>query len=75
MHATQSPEDMARITNMISSNFMFQNLSPNQMEHILQVMQLKIVAEGELIIREGDAGDELYVIDRCSCMLFFSCRF
>jgi cAMP-dependent protein kinase regulator len=49
---------------MLASNFMFENLSPIQKSQIYKVMKLRDVMSGETIIREGDQGDEMYVIDK-----------
>ncbi|CAE7689181.1 unnamed protein product, partial [Symbiodinium microadriaticum] len=63
-HATEkTPEEMNRISEMTKANFMFQSLSSQQKEQIFQVMSLKQVKAGEMIIREGEEGDEMYIID------------
>ncbi len=43
---------------------MFQKLSPLQKDLIYAVMHLKEVKKDEVIIREGDQGDEMYIVDR-----------
>jgi hypothetical protein len=42
---------------------MFQNLSPLQKDLIYAVMNLREVKKEEVIIREGDKGDEMYIVD------------
>lgn len=59
----KSPADLARISDMLKANFMFQSLSPQQRDQIFRVMKLRTVAADELIIKEGENGDEMYVID------------
>jgi hypothetical protein len=59
----KSAEEMARIEEMVRANFMFQSLSRQQREQIFWVMKLRTVKEGELIIKEGDEGDVMYIID------------
>jgi hypothetical protein len=49
---------------MLANNFMFANLSPIQKGNIYKVMKLRDVKAGEVIIREGDQGDEMYIIDK-----------
>jgi CRP-like cAMP-binding protein len=49
---------------MLANNFMFQNLSSIQKEQIFKVMSLKHVKANVIIIKEGDQGDEMYIIDR-----------
>lgn len=55
---------MKRLTNMLKMNFMFEKLTPIQHEQVVKVMRLKKVKEDELIIKEGDQGDEMYIVDR-----------
>lgn len=59
----QSAEEMRRVSEMTKANFMFQSLSAQQKEQIFQVMTLRRVKAGDMIIREGDEGDEMYIID------------
>lgn len=59
----KSPADLARIADMLKANFMFQSLSAQQRDQVFRVMKLRNVAADELIIKEGDNGDEMYVID------------
>lgn len=56
----KTPEQMARISEMVKANFMFQSLSSNQKDQIFRVMSYKTVKAGETIIREGDKVRPLY---------------
>lgn len=49
---------------MLAANFMFQNLTATQKEKVIRVMTLRHVVVDELIIREGDRGDEMYIVER-----------
>lgn len=60
---SKTPEELARLNEMVSPNFMFQHLTEHQKDQVFKVMSLKVVTAGEVIIREGDVGDVLYVID------------
>mmetsp|Transcript_10708 Transcript_10708/g.16227 ORF Transcript_10708/g.16227 Transcript_10708/m.16227 type:complete len:1008 (-) Transcript_10708:197-3220(-) len=63
-HATEkTPEQMNRLSQMTAANFMFQSLSTQQRTQIFRVMTLRDVKKGEVIISEGDKGDEMYIID------------
>lgn len=59
----KTPEELERVSNMVKTNFMFQHLTPTQREQIFSVMSLKRVSADEMIIKEGDNGDEMYIID------------
>lgn len=59
----KTPEELERLSDMVKSNFMFQHLTNAQKEQIFQVMRLKFVTADQTIIKEGDAGDEMYIID------------
>jgi hypothetical protein len=62
----QSAADIARISKMLANNFMFENLTVTQKEKAYKVITSRNVAVDEVIIREGDKGDEMYIIDRCA---------
>lgn len=59
----KTDEELKRIGQMLKANFMFQHLDPQQREQIFKVMQLRSVKAGTLIIQEGAAGEEMYIID------------
>lgn len=59
----KTPDELARIGHHLKSNFMFQHLQASQRDQIFQVMKLRDVKADELIIKEGDAGDEMYIVD------------
>jgi hypothetical protein len=48
---------------------MFEKLSPTQKENIYKVMQFRKVVKNETIIKEGDHGDEMYIVDRLLLLL------
>jgi serine/threonine protein kinase len=60
----KSAEEIERIEKMVDANFMFQHLSQQQRDLIFKVMKLRRVIAGEVIIKEGDPGDEMYIVDR-----------
>lgn len=43
---------------------MFEALSPIQKDHIFKVMQSRDVVAGDVIIKEGEQGDDMYLVDR-----------
>ncbi len=49
---------------MLNTNFMFENLSPVQKDNICKVMKLRNVTVSQQVIKEGDHGDEMYIINR-----------
>lgn len=49
---------------MLSTNFLFENLSPVQKDNIYKVMTMKEVQPNEVIIKEGEQGDAMYIVDR-----------
>lgn len=63
MSTPKSPEDMERISKMLNANFMFADLSVLQKEQIASVCKARDVNVDELIIKEGDKGDEMYLVD------------
>lgn len=51
------------ILSAMRTNFVFQHLNTTQRAAVVDVMKPIHVVEGEWIIRQGDAGDKLYVVD------------
>ena len=95
----QSEADIARISKMLDTNFMFQNLTTLQkekvrhtdglyivytyyiysshvllcVEQVIRVMTQRRVAVDEMVIKEGDRGDEMYIVDRYTPSLLLLC--
>ena len=59
----KSPTDATRINELINSNFMFQKLTVDQKELLSKVITFKEVRKDEVIINEGDDGNEMFIID------------
>jgi CRP-like cAMP-binding protein len=60
---TKTASEKTLINTMLESNFLFSSLRPEQRDLIVKVMSLQLVTAGDEIIREGDTGDALYIID------------
>jgi serine/threonine protein phosphatase PrpC/serine/threonine protein kinase len=60
---TKTQEEIAKISTIFSTSFMFQNISPIQKDHIYKVLTPRDISAHEFIIREGDQGDEMYIVD------------
>lgn len=52
-----------RIRNAVKENFLFKSLDEKQMVDIVDVMGVKKVEAGDVVITEGENGDFFYVID------------
>ena len=61
---SQTEEELKLIASTIQTNFMFSNLAQKHKEMVYRVMKLRQVKENELVIKEGDPGDEMYVVNR-----------
>jgi len=59
----KTPAELTRITDLINSNFMFKKLTPEQKELLYKVMTFKEVKKDEIVINEGEAGTEMFIID------------
>lgn len=68
---TKTPEEFNRVMKMLNNNFMFQNLSITHKENICKVMKLRNVTVNQLVIREGDRGDEMYIVNRYNYYRYF----
>jgi len=54
---------MQQLERAISKNILFQHLEEDERTDVFDSMELKTVSEGEVIIRQGDEGDNFYVVD------------
>ena len=63
-----------RIKHRLKESFMFKNLEDKEMDIVVDAMKEMKFKEGETIIKQGDKGDELYVLEsgECSCFKVFS---
>jgi len=58
----KSTEEAYRIRQAISSNFLFQHLSPTQFDLVINTFDRVDVKAGETIITQGEPGDKFYVV-------------
>lgn len=54
--------ERAKIRDLIGNIFMFKNLEDKEMNIILDAMETKVYEAGETVIKQGDDGNELYVV-------------
>lgn len=59
----KSVEQKALIEGAIRNSFLFQHLSNAQRERVISVMQRVEVVTGDWVIKQGDQGDRLYIIE------------
>lgn len=59
----KSNEARMRIAAAISQNLLFRNLEPDQKREVVDAMFEKKVPAGSSIIKQGDEGDNFYVVD------------
>ncbi|KAG5317537.1 KAPR2 kinase, partial [Pseudoatta argentina] len=60
----KSDEQRQRLSESVKNILLFRALDEEQMADVLDAMFEKIVQPGEFIIRQGDDGDNFYVIER-----------
>jgi len=63
-------EAQERIAAAISNNLLIRNLESDQRREVVDAMSERKVAAGEVVIKQGDAGDEFYVVDEGSFDVF-----
>ena len=61
---TKTADEFSKVLKMLNNNFMFQNLSIVHKENIAKVMKLRNVTVNQYVIKEGDRGDEMYIVNR-----------
>lgn len=59
----KSDEAKIRIASAISNNLLFRNLEKDQKSEVVDAMFEKAVPKGTSIIRQGEEGDNFYVVD------------
>merc|ERR1740133_202402 len=59
----KTAEEIARIKAAVRANFLFQHPNETQAQLVYDVMKRVPVMKGEVVIRQGDAGDWFYVVD------------
>lgn len=72
-HYDKSDETKAALKLRLEQAFMFSALNPEELEVVLGAMQQCRKKPGEYVIREGDDGDNLYVVEKgtLSCTKVF----
>ncbi|ORX93570.1 camp-dependent protein kinase regulatory subunit [Basidiobolus meristosporus CBS 931.73] len=61
---SKSDEARMRIASATSSNLLFRNLEPDQKREVVDGMFERKVTQGEVVIQQGDEGDNFYVVDQ-----------
>jgi cAMP-dependent protein kinase regulator len=56
-------DQMSRILHVLESSFLFAALDPSELQVVAKAMQEKVIDAGTMIIRQGDDGDVLYVVE------------
>ncbi|KAK0054041.1 cAMP-dependent protein kinase type II regulatory subunit [Biomphalaria pfeifferi] len=59
----KTDEQRERLTKTVSGILLFRSLEPEQTQQVIDAMFEKKVSPGETVIRQGDDGDNFYVID------------
>ncbi|ANB15711.1 cAMP-dependent protein kinase regulatory subunit BCY1 [Sugiyamaella lignohabitans] len=58
-----SPEQLKRLNDSVSKNFLFSNLDEDSLHLLLHALEEKKVAAGTTIIQQGDQGDFYYIVE------------
>lgn len=66
----KSDEQLAGLKKMVANTFLFSTLDAEQMETLLAAMFQRDYGAGETIIRQGDEGDNFYVIYSGECDVY-----
>ena len=59
----KSEEETARILEILKKNVLFKHLDTDQMNTVKDAMTSMKFSEGDVIIKQGDDGDNFYVLD------------
>ena len=67
----KSEKEKERIGAAVKSNFLFTSLDEEQMKTVVDAMKLHQYKAGDTVIKQGDDGDEFFVLENgtCECYL------
>lgn len=60
----KTPDQLKRIRDAIKDNFLFKNLDEEQEADVLNAMKEVSIPANEIIIKQGDAGDYFYIVEK-----------
>lgn len=60
----KSQEQINRIHNQVLSSFIFNNLDERELKTVVDAMEEKAATEGEYIIKQGEPGAVLFIIEK-----------
>jgi len=66
----KTPEQAARLNQALGNHLMFRHLEDDERERVFGAMFEKIFKEGDVIIRQGDEGDNFYVVESGRCDIY-----
>lgn len=68
----KTDEQRQRLAKAIKSIFLFRSVDPQDMTQILDAMFEVKVAPGDVVIRQGDDGDNFYVVERGRFQIYYT---
>jgi len=69
-HVPKTPEQMARLKQALSNHIMFKHLEDDERDQLFAAMFEKNFNDGDTIIKQGDVGDNFYVLESGKCEIF-----
>ena len=58
----KNSQQIEKITNTLKKNFMFNTLEHHDQEIVIKAMKVQNYEKGDTVIRQGDDGDELFIV-------------
>lgn len=62
----KTSEERKEIESIMQKNFVFQHLSANERDNLMKIMVKVNTKKGDVIIRQGDVGDQFYCVEKGS---------
>lgn len=69
---SKTDEQRQRLAKAIKSIFLFRSVDPQDMQQILDSMFEVKVAPGDVVIRQGDDGDNFYVVEKGRFQIYYT---
>lgn len=65
----ESPVTLEEVIAFLLETPLFEDLNPNELAEVVQIMQYQRLRDGQAVFREGDAGNAWFVIFRGECVV------
>jgi cAMP-dependent protein kinase regulator len=70
----KTESQISRIKSIVINSFLFKSLESNELKVVIDAMEMKAFKKGEIVIKQGDQGNCLYIIEQGDLNCFKSLK-